>query len=139
MNSFFVPKKKVAELGIMVILMAGLFFIFGSWETIALFGFGFVWNWSASNDLGPLFDNKRYRMSMLKMVVNLQNLVLKPFRRAPKLIQSFFKIFPAGIFCFLVIFINESTMPWWATFLGSLAFELLQLDLSFLKPRKEIV
>ena len=139
MNSFFIPRRKVIELFILPVMLGVIYFISPSVEVISLFAFGYIWNWAASNDLGALFENRRYRMSMLKLVVNLQNLILKPFHRAPEIVKRLIKVLPAGIFWSLVIIFNESHMPWWSTFLGSLAFELLQLEISMFKRHKESV
>ncbi len=132
------PRRKLIELGIMLILAGVFYLIHSDTDAVMLFVFGFVWNWSASNDLSALFENKRYRMSMLKLVVNLQNLILKPFGWAPEFVKRIVKVLPAGIFWSMVIFINDSEMPWWATFIGSAAFELLQIELNFIKRQKEI-
>lgn len=132
------PRRKLVELGIMLIFAGVFYLIHPNTDAVMLFVFGFVWNWSASNDLSALFENKRYRMSMLKLVVNLQTLVLKPFGWAPEFVKRIVKVLPAGIFWSMVIFINDSEMPWWATFIGSAAFELLQIELNFIKRQKEI-
>lgn len=132
------PKKKIIELLIMLVLTAVFYVIVPDLDSVILFLLGAIWNWAASNDLSNFFENRRNRMSMLKLVVNLQNLILKPFSKAPTLIKRFLKIFPAGIFWFLVSFINESNMPWWPAFAGSAAFELLQLEWDFIKRHKEV-
>lgn len=139
MSSFLIPRRKVIELFILPVFLGVIYLIWPTVEVISLFAFGYIWNWAASNDLGTLFENRRYRMSMLKLVVNLQNLILKPFQKAPELVKRFLKILPAGIFWTLVIIFNESQMPWWATFCGSLVFELLQLEISLFKRHKESV
>lgn len=138
MNSFFIPKKKMLELLVLPIALGLLYIFYPSREAAALLAFGFVWNWSASNDLDHVFQNRRYRMSMLKLVVNLQNLILKPFQKAPEFVKRFLKILPAGLFWMGVTFINESVMPWWAPFLGSLIFELMQFEISIFKKNKEL-
>lgn len=137
MKNFFIPRKKVIELTILPVFLGILYLIYPKIEGLSLFAFGFIWNWTASNNLEVLFENRRYRISMLKLVVNFQNLVLKPFQRAPELVKRFIKIFPAGIFWSIVIHLNESTMPWWATFLGSFIFELIQLEMSLFKQSRE--
>lgn len=139
MSSFLIPRRKVIELFILPVFLGVMYFIWPTVEVMSLFAFGYIWNWAASNDLGALFENRRYRMSMLKLVVNLQNLILKPFQKAPELVKRFLKVLPAGIFWTLVIIFNESQMPWWATFCGSLVFELLQLEISLFKCHKESV
>lgn len=138
MTTFIPPKRKIYELLGLPVFLGILFLVYPSIEAVTLFAFGYIWNWAASNDLTVLFQNKRYRMSMLKMVVNLQNLILKPFGRAPVIIQKVVKIFPAGIFWSLVILINESDMPWWSTFIGSAVFEILQIEIGLFKKQKEV-
>ncbi|WP_408098608.1 hypothetical protein ACJVC5_06775 [Peredibacter sp. HCB2-198] len=136
-QTFLIPRRKIIELCLLPLFLLVIYFIWSSFEVMSLFAFGYVWNWAASNDLTALFENKRYRMSMLKMVVNLQNLILKPFGWAPELVKRVVRVLPAGIFWSLVIYFNESHMPWWATFLGSFVFELLQLEISLFKKHKE--
>lgn len=138
MNTFTIPRKKVIELCLLPVFISALYFFYPTIEAMVLFSFGYIWNWTASNNLDQLFQNKRYRMSMIKLVVNLQNLVLRPFQKAPEFVKSILKIFPAGIFWSLVIYLNESNMPWWSTFLGSLIFELVQVEINFFKRRKEV-
>lgn len=137
MNAFLIPRRKVIEILILPVFLGVFYFFYPMIEATSLFAFGYIWNWSASNDLTQVIDAKRYRMSMLKLVVMLQNLVLKPFVNAPEWIKSLLKVLPAGIFWTLVIFINDSQMPWWVTFLGSFVFELLQLEISLFKHRKD--
>jgi len=137
MNSFVPPKRKLWELLILPILVIILYFIYPHTDALVLFVFGFIWNWVASNDLSLLFQNRRYRMSLIKMVFNLQQLILKPFGKAPKFVKIFLSTLPAGIFWSIVIYINQSEMPWWATFLGSVAFEIIQLEINFFKKHKE--
>lgn len=137
MNKFLIPRRKVIELSLLPLFLGIFFFFYPHSEGLVLFAFGFIWNWAASNDLEKLFENKRYRLSMLKLVVNLQNLILKPVGNAPSLVKSFLKIFPAGIFWSMVIFLNESSMPWWTTFVGSFVFELMQIEIGLFKRHKE--
>lgn len=142
MTTFIPPKRKIFELLALPVFLGIFYFVYPKIEGVTLFAFGYIWNWSASNDLSVLFQNKRYRMSMLKTVVNLQNLILKPFGWAPVIVQKIVKILPAGIFWALVIFINESDMPWWATFVGSAVFEILQIEIGVFKKQhseKEVV
>jgi hypothetical protein len=120
----------------MVVLAAIFYFFYPRMEGVVLFIFGFIWNWCASIDLDPLYENRRYRFSMLCTVRNIQKLCLKPFIRLPVYLQKIIAVFPAGIFWWMVIFINQSDMPWWATFIGSATFEILQIELKFIKENK---
>lgn len=135
---FIPPRRKLFDLGILLVLLTVFYFIHPHLEAITLFAFGFIWNWAASNDLNELFEhNKRYRLSLLKFVFNLQNIFLRPVKSAPVWMRKIISILPAGIFWGIVIFINESNVPWWPPFLGSIAFELLQIDLRSFKKNKE--
>lgn len=137
MKPFAPPKKKLIELLIMMVLAGVFYLIYPEMDAIVLFLFGFIWNWSASNELSDLFSNKRYRMSLLRTVVNLQSLILKPFSKAPEWSKRVLNILPAGIFWGLVIYLNDSHMPWWSTFIGSAAFEIMQIELKFIRKQKE--
>lgn len=137
---FIPPKRKLVDLFILLFLLLVIYFVYPEMEVLTLFAFGFIWNWSASNDLAELFEhNKRYRLSLLKFVYNIQSLFIRPVKSAPVLLKKFISILPAGAFWAIVIFINESNVPWWPPFLGSLAFELLQIDLKFFNKKKEIL
>ncbi len=129
MSSFVPPRRKLWEL-LAALGVAGVLYLFyRNLDAVILFISGFVWNWSASIDPGPLFENRRYRFSMLATVIALQRFVLRPFVGAPELLRRFVGIFPAGTFWWIVVIINDSTMPWWFTFFGSLTFELFQIEL----------
>lgn len=126
-------KKKLIELGLLLGINCVLFFIWPSLEAIILFTYGFIWNWTASQNLDLILDNKRYRFSMLKMVHNLQVLILKPFKRLPEFVKVIPRILPAGLFWGLVVVFTDSDMPWTITFLGSFVFELTQIESYFKK------
>ena len=136
MNSFFITKRKTFELLVMCCLDGLFFLLWDSWDFVVLFSLGFVWNWVASQEKDIFIgDNRRYRFSTLKTVFNLQNLILKPLGNMPSVVKLIARVLPAGIFWFGVILFNESQMPWWAVFLGSLTLELLQLETQFLKSK----
>lgn len=136
MMTFIPPIRKLIELLILFIILGVFYLIYPDLSIVILFTFGFIWNWTASNDLSVLFLNKRYRFSLIKFVVTCQQLILRPFSWAPEILKKVVKILPAGLFWTLIIFWNESFMPWWATFIGSLVFELTQLDFSFLNKKE---
>jgi hypothetical protein len=138
MNSFMPPRKKLLEL--IGLLLGGFvfYFFYPHAHGVILFSLGFVWNWSASNELPGLVDNRRYRMSMIRLVLNFQRLILKPFGWAPEMVKKVVKIFPAGIFWFFVIAINDADLPWWPTFMGSAFCELIMIDFSFLRKTKAL-
>jgi hypothetical protein len=137
MRPFLAPKRKLLELLALVALNLALYLVFWDFAVLILFSLGFIWNWSASQDLDALFTNRRYRFSTIKMTKNLQGLILRPFERAPAPVKLVLRVLPAGIFWSGVIYFLESQMPWWATFLGSLAFELMQLEIDFIKKHKD--
>lgn len=137
MNFFAPSKRKLFELLVLCVLAGIFYFFYPFLEGVVLFIFGFIWNWCASIEMDPMFENRRYRFSMLALVRNIQKFFLKPFHDSPEIIRSGVKVLPAGLFWLAVIVINESVMPWWAPFVGSLAFELMQLELKFIRGQKE--
>jgi hypothetical protein len=125
---FLTSKRKLIELGLLLGFGLILFFIWPGLEAVMLFTLGYVWNWTASQDLSAFFQGRAYRFSLLKMVVNLNFLFVLPFKKLPSITHIIPKSLPAGLFWFLVIIFAGSEMPWWATFIGSFVFELTQLD-----------
>lgn len=134
---FLTPKRKLLDLLVLGISDLVIYFIWGSWEVVALFSLGFIWNWVASQDLDALFENRRYRFSMVKLVKNLQQMILTPLQNAPRFLSWLAACLPAGIFWGMVIYVNDALMPWWATFLGSAGYQLLQLEMISLIKHKE--
>lgn len=130
-----VSRRKVFELFLMALFSVVYFFVYPKWEGVLLFLFGFIWNWASSIPLDPLFENRRYRFSMLKTVHNFQSFILKPAAHAPQILKSLLASLPAGCFWWAVISINESDMPWWSTFIGSLFYETLQNLMSLTKSQ----
>lgn len=137
MKPFLTTKRKLFELALMLVIDLILYLIWQSWDMLVLFSFGFVWNWVASQDLTDLTSSGKYRLSMVKTVQNLQIMVLSPVDKAPQIVKFLVKILPAGIFWSLIIFFNSSEMPWWMTFVGSLAYEIIQLEILNFKKEKD--
>ena len=137
MNGFLISKRKTFEFGILLLLDAVLFIVLDNWDFITLFSLGFIWNWVASQEKYIMIENnRRYRFSTLKTVFLLQNLILKPFPKAPESIKFILRLLPAGVFwCGVVLFI-DSPMPWWAVFLGSLVLELIVLETKIFQPKQ---
>ncbi len=132
MKPWLSSRRRLIDLGILAGVSLVLFLIFQNPSFVALFAMGFIWNWTASQDLNLLFESRRSRFSTLKLVVNVQNLFLKPFTNS--WVKIAVGILPAGIFWCMVIAFNESEMPWYATFLGSLFFEVINLKLKKPEP-----
>jgi hypothetical protein len=128
MKPFLTNKRKMIELFLLMVLLGSGYLIWSSVAPLMLFGLGFIWNWTASQKLDQLFENQRYKYSTLKLVFSLQEMIQRPFSRFHPLTRIVPKIVPAGTFWLLVIFFIQSDMPWWATYGGSLFFELTQLD-----------
>lgn len=138
MNGFFISKRKTFELLVMLLLDAVFYLLWNSFDFVMLFSFGFIWNWVASQESTITFNNtRRYRFSTLKTVFNLQNLIMRPFQKAPLFVKVLVKSLPAGVFWSAVILFNESQMPWWAVFIGSLTLELFQLETRILKVKEQ--
>ncbi len=114
-----------------------IFFLWPDWALICLFSFGFIWNWTAAQDLTVLLSNPRYKFSMVRFVKNLELWVLKPFAKLPTWTHFIGRVLPAGIFWWMVIYMNESDMPWYMTFAGSLCFEITRFEFSIFKKQKE--
>lgn len=137
MNGFLVSKRKTLELGILILLDIVFYILWDSFDFVILFSLGFVWNWVASQEQSIILDNnRRYRFSTLKTVFNLQKLFLKPLTRMPKFVHFIARILPAGLFWSAVILFNESPMPWWAVFLGSLTVEFILLETKIFHPKE---
>ena len=137
MNGFFISKRKTFELGVLLVLDGVLFFVLDNWDFVILFSLGFIWNWVASQEKDIIIENnRRYRFSTLKTVFNLQNLILKPLTKAPEAVKFIARLLPAGIFWSGVIVFNESPMPWWAVFIGSLVLELIILETKIFAPKQ---
>ncbi len=134
MSSFVPPRRKLLELLASLGVAGVVYLIYPNLDAVILFISGFVWNWSASIDPGPLFANRRYRFSMLATVIALQRFVLRPFIGAPELLRRFVALFPAGTFWWIVVIINDSSVPWWFSFFGSLTYEFFQIQL---RPKLE--
>lgn len=133
MNS--ISKRKKIEL-LLVLPFAFLVYFFASdLNSIVLFLFGYIWNWVNSIELNEIYNEKRYRFSLIRFIRSIQSIILKPFRRFPSIIQKVIGIFPAGVFWFLVIYIYESQVPWWAPFLGSLIFEIVSFEVSMFQNK----
>jgi hypothetical protein len=132
-NFFWAAKRKVVELAVMLGLCGILWFIWGSFSWAALFSLGYIWNWAASQEVSYVSENRRYRFSFLKMVYNLHKIFLKPFQKWPPIFKFFPKLLPAGLFWLLMLQFAESELPWWPVFLGSLVYELFQLDTLLIK------
>ena len=133
---FLTSRKKMMELLILAAADIVIYFMSG-WEVVALFSMGFIWNWVASQELDALLENRHYRFSMVKLVKNLQLMILTPLASAPQFVKWIASALPAGIFWGLVIYVNDAIMPWWATFIGSFSYQLLQLEILSIKKEKE--
>ncbi len=120
-------KRKLFELSLLPLFCLPFIILGNSPDIVILLGLGYIWNWAASNDLPYVQENRRYRMSLIGLVVTINDWILKPFHQMHPLVTHFVRLFPAGIFWLGVLFINDSVMPWWATFVGSLLFELTQI------------
>jgi hypothetical protein len=140
MNQFFISKRKTLELGVMILLDGLFYLLWDSFDFVILFSLGFIWNWVASQEATITLNNaRRYRFSTLKTVFNLQNLFLRPFATMPTAVKIIVRSIPAGIFWSGVILFNESQMPWWAVFIGSLTLELVQLETKLFKAKEPLL
>jgi hypothetical protein len=134
---FLTSKRKLADILILLVLLLIGFITGLESALLALFSFGYIWNWVASQELDNLMTHKRYRFSMVKVVKSLNDSLERVLIQLPFLVRLIARCIPAGTFWLLVIFFNDSDMPWWATYLGSLSFELIQLERLSIKKEKE--
>lgn len=139
MKPILPSKRKLLDLVILLVLDLVCYLLWGSLEFVVLFTLGYIWNWVTSQNLDVLFENRRFKFSTLSIIISFQNLFLKPLQRFPFWIQWIGRLFPAGIFWSMVIIFNDASMPWWGTFVGSLVFELAQLEIKMFKKEKEIL
>lgn len=136
---FLTTKRKLVDIFLLCVFLLIGFFLGAKPSLLALFSFGFIWNWVASQELDNLMTHKRYRFSMVKVVKSLNDSLEKLLEKFPFILRLLARCIPAGTFWLLVIFFNDSEMPWWSTYLGSLSFELLQLErLSIRKEKGEV-
>lgn len=134
MRPLLTSKRKLLDLAV-VTFLASVMWVVQGLEPALLLAFGFLWNWVASQDLSQYMEGRSYRYTMLKFVLNLQALILSPgfIKRSPEFVKLILRSLPAGIFWSLVIWFQDSDLPIWATFLGSLSFELSQWEILFRK------
>lgn len=132
-------RRNKIELLLLPIFLITLYFFYPDIDAIVLFTFGYIWNWVCSFELDEIYNEKRYKFSLLRLVVSIQSGFLKPFKKFPKILKRLIGIFPAGVFWFLIIFIYDSVMPIWAPFLGSLIFELVSLEVFYVSNEKRIL
>jgi len=138
--TMLIPKSKVVlELFVLSTFLFLIHFLTNRLDVVILFTFGFVWNWSVSIQNNTFSVLKHHKFSMMNTIRWIHEFFLKVFKRSPELIYRLASIVPAGLFWSLVIHFNESQMPWWATFLGSLVYEILQIQDLFLKGDKKKV
>ena len=139
MRPFLTSKRKLVDLIVVIALGAVIWPLLGM-ETAILFCFGFIWNWVASQDLSQYMQGKSYRFTTLKLVMNVQSMILSPsfIRNLPELVKATIRSLPAGIFWLTVIWFLDSDLPLWATFAGSLVFELSQWEVLFRKKEASI-
>lgn len=138
MKSFLGEKRKFIQLGLLILLDCLFLFLWSSWDVVILFSLGFIWNWTAAQNMEEIISNKRYRFSTLKIIFNLQHLILKPFKNSHESIRFVLKIIPAGVFWLGVMYFNESQLPWWSVFMGSFFLEVFELDKKLLEKKSSL-
>lgn len=127
MKPFMADKRKMMELLPLPVFLATLLIIFSSPSIAILFTFGFIWNWTVSQQLIYVQENSRYKFSTVKLVKNIHQLCLKPFSN-PKLkwMAKFISLLPATLFWGLITYSFGSDISWWTCFFGSLSFEIIE-------------
>lgn len=122
MKSLSSYNPRYIELAILFILSTIISFL--SFSAAGLIALGFIWNWTLQFQIEKLTTNKRYRFSTLKLVFTLNEVFQLPFRSFPRM-EVFIRILPAGLFWGLVSWFLESLDFWWAPFVGSALYELI--------------
>lgn len=118
------------ELLVLVVMIAVMQWLIGSWMWSAFFVLGFIWNWSVLNGwVSQQIKQKQYRFSMLKGITKFHELLLSPLNKFPKL-QAIAQVMPAGLAIGAMALILHATVPWWACFMGSIAFILVRRQLA---------
>ena len=101
-----------------------------SWMWSAFFVLGFIWNWSVLNGwVSGQVTKKKYRFSMLRGITEFHRLLMKPLGKYPRL-HVFAEVLPAGVLMGIIALVLSSAVPWWAAFLGSMAFILIRRQLN---------
>jgi hypothetical protein len=139
MKPFLATPRRLYELAALAAIDIGLYLFTPFWDFLILFNLGFIWNWVAAQDVSLLLQNRRFKFSMLKLVSSIQVHLLRPFERFPNWVQAIVRSLPAGIFWTMVILFNDSEMPWYMPFIGSVVFEVLQIEIAFFHKRKDRV
>lgn len=128
MKPFMADRRKMIELLPLPALLA-LIIVFAPKPTMAiLFAFGYIWNWTVSQPLLYVQENKRYKFSTLKLVKNIHQIFLKPVEKLKiSWAKRIVSLLPAGLFWGLISHSLSSDIPWWMCFFGSLSYELMDL------------
>ena len=114
-------------------MVLGLQWALHSWGWSALFTLGFVWNWAVLNGwVLQRTQERRYRFSVLRGITLFHNAVLLPFKKLPRF-QMLIAMLPAGLAVAALAKLFEANIPWWAAFLGSLAFLLTRRQIRSLR------
>jgi hypothetical protein len=119
-------------------MLVGVQWVLASWGWTALFALGFLWNWAILNGWAQKkVTEKRYRFSLLRFAVLVEQLLKRPLRRWPW-IAWITSIWPAGLVMALVAYSLEASIPWWAAFLGSGAFLLVRSQIAMLLRHEKL-
>lgn len=136
MIPFLTTKRRFYEL-LGLLFLDVILYLLLDWDFALLFALGFIWNWVSAQDISPMLTDRRFKFSMLRLVSSFQTLTQRLVANAPQFVKVLTKCLPAGIFWTMVILFNESEMPWYMTFVGSLVFELLQIEIEFFHQREK--
>lgn len=130
MRQHFPSLRESIELLVLALMVTLMQLWIDSWMWSAFFVLGFIWNWSVLNGwVTSQVTKKQYRFSMLKTVTEFHQLIMKPVLRFPRL-QFFVQVLPAGLLIGSIALLFNSSVPWWAAFLGSIAFILVRRQLA---------
>jgi hypothetical protein len=126
------PKRESLELLMLVVLVGGLHFAVGNWEWPAIFSYGYIWNWAMGNVwVRETVRLRRYRFSLLRGLTGFHDLVLS--RTPPGRWRGVALVLPAGLLLGGFSLLLASTVPWYASFLGSGGLVLVRRQLDEIK------
>jgi hypothetical protein len=130
MRQHLPSKQEMIEIVALGCMLLALQTLIGSWGWTIVFALGFVWNWAVLNGWTlTQAKTKKYRFSMLRLIVDFHRLWMAPFKRFPRF-QQVFTLVPASLFVALMGYVSGAELPWVAAILGSFGFWALRSQLS---------
>jgi hypothetical protein len=97
------------------------------------FSLGFIWNWSMINPwVYEQSQHKKYKFSFLRFTAGIHKKLMDPLNFSPKW-EWILRTIPITLIVIVLSLLFQSDVFIVAVFLGALSFELMKLDVDFLK------